>query len=298
MIRFSKYKRTNSINAYSSILIPTWNNINYLKLCVESIKKNSTYPHQIIIAINEGTDGTKEWIEQQLDIDCIYSEKNTGICYALNACRSLVATDYIVYANDDMYFLPGWDIAIWDEINSLSKNQSDRSNYFMLSSTLIEPSGDNPCAVIRDFGHDIETFQENSLLREADNLHRENWRGSTWPPNIIPLACWDLVGGMSIEFSPGMYSDPDFSKKLWELGIRDFIGVGKSLVYHFSQKSTKRIKQNNGKKTFILKWGVTARTFIKFYLKRGENVSDDDKKKRPPKPGNLFQIIKRLKSCF
>ena len=41
-----------------SIIIPTYNNINYLKLCIESIKKNSNFNHEIIIHVNEGTDGT------------------------------------------------------------------------------------------------------------------------------------------------------------------------------------------------------------------------------------------------
>ena len=46
-----------------------------------------------------------------------------------------------------------------------------------------------------------------------------------------------LVGGMSIEFSPGMYSD--LSKKLYESVVRQFKGVGKSLVYHFYSESNK-----------------------------------------------------------
>ena len=32
-----------------SILIPTWNNLELLKLCVHSIRENSGYSHQIIV---------------------------------------------------------------------------------------------------------------------------------------------------------------------------------------------------------------------------------------------------------
>jgi len=42
-----------------SIVIPTYNNLKYLELCLKSIKKNSKYDHEIIIHINEGIDGTK-----------------------------------------------------------------------------------------------------------------------------------------------------------------------------------------------------------------------------------------------
>ena len=41
-----------------SIVIPTFNNIRYLKICIESIKKNSEFNHEIIPHINEGSDGT------------------------------------------------------------------------------------------------------------------------------------------------------------------------------------------------------------------------------------------------
>ena len=45
-----------------SILIPSWNNLEYLKLCIASIKKNSRYKHQIIVHANEGSDGTWEYL--------------------------------------------------------------------------------------------------------------------------------------------------------------------------------------------------------------------------------------------
>lgn len=48
-----------------SILIPSWNNLPYLKCCVESIRKNSTFQHEIVVHVNEGRDGTLEWVRQQ-----------------------------------------------------------------------------------------------------------------------------------------------------------------------------------------------------------------------------------------
>ena len=46
-----------------SIIIPTFNNLEYLKLCIKSIKKNSFYDHELILHINEGTDGTLEFVK-------------------------------------------------------------------------------------------------------------------------------------------------------------------------------------------------------------------------------------------
>ena len=47
-----------------SIVIPTFNNLNYLKTCLESISKNPYFKHDIIVHVNEGTDGTIEYIKK------------------------------------------------------------------------------------------------------------------------------------------------------------------------------------------------------------------------------------------
>ena len=250
-----------------SILIPTWNNLPYLKLCLESLRMHSDVQHQVIIMVNEGSDGTLDWVKRQSDLEHVASPENIGICYGLNACRPLIKRDYVLYANDDMYFLPHWDTRLGEAIAQAS------TDGFMLSATMVEPRGDNPCCVIADFGDNLESFREEGLLKAAPDLVREDWSGSTWPPVLLPLALWDKVGGLSIEFSPGMYSDPDLSRKLWESGVRHFQGVGGSLVYHFGCKSTGRIKQNKGRHTFLMKWGISANRFMHGCLHLGEPFS-------------------------
>lgn len=252
------------MNPVFSILIPTWNNLPYLQCCIGSLRRHSDLPHQLIVMVNEGTDGTLEWVREQPDLTCLASPQNIGICYGLNSCRQLVEAPYVVYANDDMYFLPHWDRRLHEAMEQAG------SDPFMLSATMIEPRGDNPCCVIADFGDRLETFREAELLEAADRLVREDWSGSTWPPVVLPLALWDKVGDLSVEFSPGMYSDPDLSRKLWACGVRRFQGVGSSLVYHFGCKSTGRVAKNPGRHTFLMKWGLTAHRFMHEWLHIGE----------------------------
>ncbi len=251
-----------------SIIIPTWNNLDYLKLCIDSINKNSALNLQIIVFVNEGNDGTPEWLSEQSDIDYIQSEQNLGVCYGVNACRSLVKSDYILYLNDDMYALPGWDTKLKQEISQLD------TKMFMLSSTLVEPfeTGNN-CVVVADYGDSLDTFQEVNILKGYTSLGRPDWSGSTWPPNVVHIDLWDLVGGLSTEFSPGMYSDPDFSVKLYNAGVRIFKGLGSSLVYHFGSKTTGRIKKNKGRDQFLKKWGFSAKSFTSEVLKIGNHYS-------------------------
>jgi hypothetical protein len=66
-----------------------------------------------------------------------------------------------------------------------------------------------------------------------------------------------------------MYSDPDFSMKLWDAGVRYFKGIGESKVYHFMSKSTGKVDRNDGRKTFIRKWKITPGYFYRNMLKMG-----------------------------
>jgi glycosyltransferase involved in cell wall biosynthesis len=288
-----KYHRTKNQNHQFSILIPSWNNLLYLQLCIKSIKKNSVYPHQIIVHVNEGTDGTIEWIQQQQDIDYTFSNENIGICYALNYAATISHTDYILFMNDDMYVCPDWDAALMKEVQSIGHK------YFFLSSTMIEPyNTNNPCVIYKNYGTNIESFNEDLLLCEFSSLKKDDWSGATWPPNIIHKDVWNAVGGYSIEFHPGMYSDPDFSMKLWSMGIRLFKGLGESKVYHFSGISTGRVKKNKGYYTFIQKWGFTSGYIMKYFLQRGRKYEGLLHQPIHSTENNLKNLFKRVIASF
>lgn len=246
-----------------SIVIPSWNNLPFLKLCVESIRKNSADDHQIIIHVNDGSDGTLDWVRAE-GLDYTHSYENVGVCLAMNMMRTKVLTDYICFLNDDMYVLPGWDTALMTEIESLPDNR------FFLSATTIQPHTPGDSIIVADYGDTVETFYEKRLLEEFRGLKgMGDWMGATLPPNIVHRDLWDLVGGYSVELSPGMYSDPDFTAKLWLCGVRYMKGLDQSRVYHFETKSTGRVRKNCGQMQFLMKWGMTSSTFRKLYTYRG-----------------------------
>jgi glycosyltransferase involved in cell wall biosynthesis len=248
-----------------SIVIPTWNNLAYLKLCIAGIRLNSSIGHSIILHINEGKDGTRAWAESEA-IPYTFSSENVGICVALNAAAELAKSPYLVYMNDDMYVLPGWDLEFYKKIKSMP------NEYWFFSGTMIEPFlSNNPCVLAPyDFGRTAADFQEERLLSEQKLLpQKQNWNGATWPPNIVHKSLWDRVGGYSESFSPGLYSDPDFSMKLWKAGVRHFEGLGSCLVYHFGSVSLSRKKMNDGKTMFARKWGIGAGFFRTSVLKMG-----------------------------
>lgn len=269
-----------------SILIPSWNNLEILKITIGSILKNSTYRHEIIVHINEGTDGTLEWIKQN-NILYTYTPENAGVCYGFNLPSSLATCKYILLSDDDNYFCPKWDEYLLDEI----KNYTDI--FWCVSGTLIErETTANNCVIAPyNFGSTHTDFNEAKLLAEFDKLPFADWQGANWYPMVLSRQLWNAVGGLSIEFSPGMYSDPDFMMKLWHFGVRTFKGISKARAYHFMSKTTSRVKRNNGSKTFLLKWGMSSSTFFKYYIQMGQNGS---KKVSVPATIKLKDYFKRI----
>ena len=243
-----------------SILIPTYNNLNYLKLCVKSLIINSNFEHELLFHINDGSDGTLNFIRQS-GYKYTYTEKNIGLCSAINKVSKLATNKYILYSHDDMYFCPDWDKVLINEVKSLNHDN------FYLSGTMIEPYSGH---IDYNFGTDLNSFKEDELLTKFKDINFYDHQGTHFAPHLVSKKMWDKVGGFSEEFNPGIASDPDFNMKLWKEGVRIFKGLNDFKVYHFGSLTTRKKKnftQNRGDKTFLKKWGISTKFFKKYYLK-------------------------------
>ena len=246
-----------------SIIIPTLNNLKYLKTCINSIKKNSKYNHEIICHVNIGNDGTKEYLEKE-KIKYTFTNYNAGICAGMNLAVKKSNFKYILYSHDDFYFCPNWDTVLMNEVNKIGHKNFYLSGIMMNNGPIKFNSGDN-----------IEEFDEKKLLNNFNNYNHYDFQGSTWAPHLIHREIWDKVGGFSEEFYPGTGSDPDLNMKLWQIGIRIFKGLNSCKVYHFGSIVTRKFQNNKniitesgskGGKIFLLKWRITIKFFKEFYL--------------------------------
>ena len=247
-----------------SIIIPTFNNVKYLKLCIESIKKNSIFNHEIIVHVNIGEDGTKEYLDKE-NIEYTFTNYNAGICEGMNKATKKAKFNYILYSHDDFYFCPKWDEIMNEEIKKIGHNKFYLSGIMMNNGPLKFNAGSN-----------LETFDEKKLLDNYEKINHYDFQGSTWAPHLIHKEIWNIVGGFSEEFYPGTGSDPDLNMKLWRKGVRIFKGLSKCKVYHFGSIVTRKYKKHptiqtesgsKGGKIFLLKWGITFKFFKKHYLR-------------------------------
>ena len=255
-----------------SIIIPTLNNLEYLKVCIKSLKKNSNFTHEILPHVNIGNDGTQEFLKKE-KIDFTYTKYNSGICKGMNLAAKKAKFEFILYAHDDFYFCPNWDLILKKEIENIGHNN------FYLSGTMV-----NNGQINFDCGNSANNFDEKKFLENYKNYNYYDFQGSTWAPHLIHKDIWNKVGGFSEEFFPGTGSDPDLNMKLWNLGIRIFKGINNFKVYHFGSIVTRRYKDHptiktesgsRGAKIFLLKWGISINFFKKYILK------SDSKYKKP-----------------
>lgn len=247
-----------------SILIPTFNNLACLKLCINSIKKNSKYNHQIIPHVNIGSDGTVDFLKKE-NIKYSFTDYNSGLCEGINKAAKIAKFDYFLYAHDDFYFAPNWDDILDQEVKKIGHNR------FYLSGTMM-----NEGQIKFNCGNTPEDFDESKFLENYKNHNHYNFQGSTWAPSLVHCDIWNQVGGLSEEYFPGSGSDPDFNMKLWNIGVRIFKGLNDCKVYHFGSVtlrkkiniSTKNNKYGSGgAKIFLLKWRISIKFFKKYYLK-------------------------------
>jgi GT2 family glycosyltransferase len=245
-----------------SIIVPTYNNLKFLKHFLFSIKKNSKYKHQIILHINEGSDGTLDFAKKN-KLVYSHSSTNIGLCSSLNMAAKLSKYKLILYAHDDMFFCKNWDFFLKNEINKFKNNL-----YYLTGTNVSNGHG----LLNLDCGSRPSNFNEKKFNNFCLTDDSKDLQGSHWAPHLIHKDLWNKIGGFSEEFNPGDGSDPDFCMKLWNENVRIFKTISKFKVYHFSSITTRKsnLILNNGTKTFILKYGFNPRFFRKYYL-RGDN---------------------------
>ena len=247
-----------------SIIVPTYNNLKYLKFFLLSLKKNSKFDHEIILHINDGSDGTLDYAINN-KIKHTFSKDNIGLCSSMNKAYTITSTNYILYAHDDMFFCKHWDTFLVNEIKRYNHNL-----YYLTGTNVSSRYG----LINFDCGSELSNFNEGKFDKFCQTDNTLDLQGSHWAPHLIHRDVWDKINGFSEEFTPGDGSDPDFCMKLWLANVRIFKGISKFKVYHFNSITTRnnKIVLNNGTKQFLLKYGFNPRFFRKYYLKGNNNI--------------------------
>lgn len=243
------------MDAKYTVCISTNNNLNYLRLVIESFRKNAkhnTYP--IVVYAENCTDGTDEWLNEngpRLDVNFVI-EKNEGdnirgIGGGMNLCASLVTTPYILFLHSDMYLTPDFDVPLLEMV--------ERQSRLVAGSFRIEPAifgqlrDDNPLMIrpgvvvvpVDAFGEYHHNFDASYFDDYATSIASDNHimypRVEGAGGYMISKQDWDYIGGNDDLFRPTWGEDMDlFLRMLAEKFT--FITTTRSVIYHFAARGS------------------------------------------------------------
>lgn len=85
-----------------SVIIPNYNGLDYLKLCLDSLKKQTYKKFEIVVVDNGSTDGSVEYLTGNFpDIICIKLTRNFGYSEAVNTGIKRTKSRYVLLLNND-----------------------------------------------------------------------------------------------------------------------------------------------------------------------------------------------------
>ena len=99
----------NSSQLESSIIIVSYNSASDIRACIESIRRNTVNPYEIIVVDNCSADGTREYLETQKDIKVILNATNNGLSKGCNQGIKASTGEYAIFLNPDTLVTGDWD---------------------------------------------------------------------------------------------------------------------------------------------------------------------------------------------
>lgn len=302
------------------ICVLTCNHLNFTKLCIDYLLKNTHAKYPILVIDNGSTDGTVEYLKKLKEtgtIDVVLNGENLGISRSLN-----LGIDRALELNMDFCFVSNDIVVGHNWIEELRKGVYSHEKIGG-ASPYIGPEATYDDFVNMDFRnkyrqsywHRLKKDPDYTILKEiVDELHggnfnefTENW--SETRSDTPPLYEWfsmvmyikkstiEKVGLFDEQFAPSHWEDLDYMVRMNNAELYR-IGVTGSYCFHFSTITTRsewndgdtelRKQANNNEQKFNNKW----RIFLP-YNQRRFDVPDGDKyppAEKGPKLDEFFPV--------
>ncbi len=98
-----------------SIIIPNWNGAHHLPACLDSLRRQSVQPSEVIVVDNASTDGSLDLLAQAYpEVTVLALSENRGFAGACNAGILASHGDIVALLNNDTEVDAGWAGAIVD----------------------------------------------------------------------------------------------------------------------------------------------------------------------------------------
>lgn len=250
------------VNSLTSIIILSYNALEYTKLCIESIRKHTPKGSYELIVIDNGSkDGSAQWLKEQDDIQLILNKDNVGFPKGCNQGLKVAQGTELLLLNNDVIVTPFW---LDNMLSALYSQQNVGAVGCMTNSCSNEQS--------INIGYD----SLDGLEEAARSFNKQD--SAKWYPWLLLIGycllfkrdVYEKIGGLDEAFSPGNFEDDDYCLRMRQAGY-ELLLCGDTYIHHFgsvafsgknspdqqekNRKYQEIIKRN--KAYFLQKWNIT-----------------------------------------
>ena len=249
----------------TSIIILSYNTLNYTKLCIESIRRHTRIgTYEIVVVDNGSIDGSREWLKRQSDIILIRNYENVGFPKGCNQGLAISTGQNLLLLNSDTIVTPHW-----------------------LDNMCIALHSDDSVGAVGCVANNISHFQQietngyqtlDELIKFAEAYNKSN--PTAWEQRLTLVGfaflfkreVYECIGPLDEAFSPGNYEDDDYSLRIWQAGWKLLL-CKDTFIHHFGSASflknrsleEKREKEKKflallkrNKEYFLNKWNLPS----------------------------------------
>ncbi len=216
----------------TSIVIPTYNQLNMIRMCIESIFDNTDLPYEIIVVDNASTDGTADYLRNlggQVRFRAL--DKNLGFAGAINIGMMMAKGSTIMLLNNDTLVTENW-------LNNLMACLNSDETIGMVGPMTNYISGQQKIDVPYTDIADMPAF-----AREYNRSDPSRWLRTDRLTGFCLLFRRELFEGIGYfdeGFEIGNFEDDDYNIRV-RLSGKSLVMAQDTFIHHFGSVSMKAL---------------------------------------------------------
>jgi GT2 family glycosyltransferase len=214
-----------------SIIMPVFNLLDYTKIAIDSIRRFTDAPYELIVVDNASSDETPGYLATQSDLVVIRNTENLGHAGGTNVGMLASHGDYLVGINNDAVATSNWlsNLLLCAESDERIGLVSPVTNYIGNPEQRVRVSFDN-----------LEDMQEFAV-----SFNRSD--PSKWMDHdpfgfcfMVKRKVVEEVGYLSEDNDLGLGDDIEYNIRLRRAGYRCVLARD-TFVYHFGSRTFRRV---------------------------------------------------------
>ncbi|NIA13843.1 MAG: glycosyltransferase [Nitrospiraceae bacterium] len=210
-----------------SIVIPAFNQLDYCRACIESLRRVTERAYRLILVDNGSSDGVSEYFDSMEDADVVHTPENLGFPAGSNLGLAR-AEGHAVLLNSDTLLTPGW-------LGRLERSLLSAGDLGMVGPMSNSAAG---------FQQLVGLYLPDQEAVDGFAAELAQWNdGSVRDVNRLVGFCilirdivLEKVGLLDESFGIGNYEDDDYATRVRQAGYR--LGVAEDcFVFHHGGKT-------------------------------------------------------------